>query len=71
VHDGWSAVSPSRATQSSTCSSVSTAGRRGAGAVSVLVTGVGAPQGLAFLPDDGLLVVDESSGTIAIAQSCA
>jgi streptogramin lyase len=41
------------------------------GAVSVLVTGAGAPQGLAFLPNGSLLVVDENSGTIAIAQSCA
>ncbi|TMC04299.1 MAG: hypothetical protein E6J41_25265 [Chloroflexi bacterium] len=41
------------------------------GAVSVLVTGAGAPQGLTFLPNGGLLVVDESSGTIAVAQPCA
>jgi len=41
------------------------------GAVSVLVTGAGAPQGLAFLPNGSLLVVDENSGTIAVAQSCA
>lgn len=40
-------------------------------AVSVLVTGAGAPQGLAFLPNGNLLVVDENSGTIAIAPACA
>ena len=39
-------------------------------AVSVLVTGAGAPQGLAFLPNGSLLLADENSGTIAIAPSC-
>jgi streptogramin lyase len=41
------------------------------GGVSVLVTGAGAPQGLAFLPSGKLLLVDENSGTIAIAPACA
>jgi streptogramin lyase len=40
------------------------------GAVSVLVTGAGAPQGLSFRPDGSLLLADENSGTIAIASSC-
>jgi streptogramin lyase len=41
------------------------------GAVSVLVTGAGAPQGLVFQPSGSLLLVDESSGNIAIAQPCS
>ena len=42
----------------------------GSSAVSVLVTGAGAPQGLAFRPDGHLLLVDENSGNIAIATAC-
>jgi sugar lactone lactonase YvrE len=41
------------------------------GAVSVLVTGAGAPQGLAFRPDGHLLLVDENSGNVAVATACA
>jgi hypothetical protein len=41
------------------------------GAVSVLVTGAGAPQGLAFRPDGRLLLVDENSGNVAVATACA
>ncbi|HEX9338712.1 MAG TPA: hypothetical protein VF892_22635 [Pseudonocardiaceae bacterium] len=40
------------------------------GAVSVLVTGAGAPQGLAFRPDGSLLLVDENSGNVAVATAC-
>lgn len=40
------------------------------GAVSVLVTGAGAPQGLVFRPDGSLLLVDENSGNIAVATAC-
>jgi sugar lactone lactonase YvrE len=40
------------------------------GAASVLVTGVRAPQGLAFLPGGRLLLVDESSGNVVIAAAC-
>jgi streptogramin lyase len=40
------------------------------GAVSVLVTGVGAPQGLVFRPDGSLLLVDENSGRVAVATAC-
>lgn len=41
------------------------------GAVSVLVTGVGAPQGLVFRSDGSLLLVDENSGNVAVALACA
>jgi len=40
------------------------------GAVNVLVTGAGAPQGLAFLSNGNLLLVDENSGNIVTAPSC-
>jgi hypothetical protein len=40
------------------------------GAVSVLVTGTGAPQGLAFRSDGRLLLGDENSGNIAVATAC-
>jgi outer membrane protein assembly factor BamB len=39
-------------------------------AVSVLVTGVGAPQGLTFRSDGSLLLVDENSGNVAVATAC-
>jgi streptogramin lyase len=41
------------------------------GAVNVLVTGAGAPQGLAFRPDGHLLLVDENTGNVAVATACA
>lgn len=40
------------------------------GAVSALVTGVGAPQGLVFRSDGSLLLVDEDSGKVAATASC-
>jgi hypothetical protein len=40
-------------------------------AVSVLVTGAGAPQGLAFRPDGHLLLVDENSGKVVVATACS
>jgi len=40
------------------------------GAVSVLVTGAGAPQGLVFRSDGSLLLVDENSGNVAVAPAC-
>jgi hypothetical protein len=40
-------------------------------AVNVLVTGAGAPQGLAFRSDGRLLLVDENSGNVAIATACS
>lgn len=39
--------------------------------VSVLVTGAGAPQGLAFRSDGHLLLVDEDSGNVVVATACA
>jgi hypothetical protein len=39
-------------------------------AVSVLVTGAGAPQGLAFRSDGHLLLIDENSGNVAVATAC-
>ena len=39
-------------------------------AVSVLVTGVGAPQGLTFRSDGRLLLVDEDSGNVVVATAC-
>jgi sugar lactone lactonase YvrE len=40
------------------------------GAVHILVTSVGAPQGLAFMPNGSLLLVDENSGKVVVANSC-
>jgi len=40
------------------------------GAVSVLVTGAGAPQGLVFRSDGSLLLVDENSGNVVVAPAC-
>jgi len=41
------------------------------GAVNVLVTGAGAPQGLTFRSDGSLLLVDENSGNVKVATACS